>query len=405
MRSSLFSTLVLLCIALTTVSAAVHFLEEFKDAGWESRWTKSTSKEKEGAQGKWTWTAGEWYSDEGEDKGIQTSEDNRFYGISAAYPKFSNKGKDLVVQYEIKFTQKIDCGGGYLKLGPSPAPGAGFHGETPYNIMFGPDFCGPSTKKVHVIFNYKGKNHLIKKSISPKEDQLTHLYTLVVHPNNTYRVLIDNVQAAEGKLLEDWDFLPAKEIKDPSKSKPSDWVDDAEMDDPTDKKPADWDDIPKSIPDPEAKKPGDWDDSLDGDWEAPVIDNPEFKGEWKAKRIPNPAYKGAWVHPMIPNPEYHADDQIYAFSDFSWVGVDVWQVKSGTIFDNILITDDVAHASKYAKSTFETHAEAEKKAFDKKEEEKKQKDEEERKKREEEAKKPSDDDDDEDDEKKDKDEL
>lgn len=32
----------------------------------------------------------------------------------------------------------------------------------------GPDICGYSTKKVHVIFNYKGKNHLIKKDVKCK---------------------------------------------------------------------------------------------------------------------------------------------------------------------------------------------------------------------------------------------
>lgn len=35
-------------------------------------------------------------------------------------------------------------------------------------IFPGPDICGYSTKKVHVIFNYKGKNHLIKKEIKCK---------------------------------------------------------------------------------------------------------------------------------------------------------------------------------------------------------------------------------------------
>lgn len=43
-----------------------------------------------------------------------------------------------------------------------------FHGETPYFIMFGPDICGSSTKKVHVILNYKDKNHQIKKDITCK---------------------------------------------------------------------------------------------------------------------------------------------------------------------------------------------------------------------------------------------
>lgn len=34
--------------------------------------------------------------------------------------------------------------------------------------LSGPDICGYSTKKVHVIFNYKGTNHLIKKEIKCK---------------------------------------------------------------------------------------------------------------------------------------------------------------------------------------------------------------------------------------------
>ena len=52
----------------------------------------------------------------------------------------------------------------------------------------GPDVCGPSNKKVHVIFAYKGKNHLIKKEIRPKDDVYTHLYTLIVNPDQTYEV-------------------------------------------------------------------------------------------------------------------------------------------------------------------------------------------------------------------------
>ena len=37
-----------------------------------------------------------------------------------------------------------------------------------YSCPAGPDICGYSTKKVHVIFNYKGVNHLIKKEIKCK---------------------------------------------------------------------------------------------------------------------------------------------------------------------------------------------------------------------------------------------
>lgn len=99
------------------------------------------------------------------------------------------------------------------------------HGESPYEIMFGPDICGPGTKKVHVIFSYKGKNHLINKDIRCKDDVFTHFYTLIVKPDNTYEVLIDNEKVESGNLEDDWDFLPPKKIKDPNAKKPEDWDD------------------------------------------------------------------------------------------------------------------------------------------------------------------------------------
>jgi calreticulin len=154
------------------------------------------------------------------------------------------------------------------------------HGDSPYYIMFGPDICGFSTKKVHVIFNYKGQNLLVKKDIKCKDDELTHLYTLIVNPDNTYIVKIDNEKVESGKLEEDWDFLPPKRIPDPSASKPADWEDSEKIDDPADQKPADWDNEPEFISDPDATKPDDWDEEMDGEWQPPKINNPAFRGEW-----------------------------------------------------------------------------------------------------------------------------
>merc|ERR1711990_406082 len=94
---------------------------------------------------------------------------------------------------------------------------------------------------------------------------------------------------------------------------------------------------------------GDWDDEEDGEWEAPMIDNPEYKGEWSVKRISNPAYKGVWEQKKIANPEYKDDDNLYSFADFGFLGFDLWQVKGGTIFDNIILTDDQAEADTFAK--------------------------------------------------------
>merc|ERR1711967_144511 len=130
---------------------------------------------------------------------------------------------------------------------------------------------------------------------------------------------------------DDWEMLPAKEIADPNDKKPDDWIEE------------------KRIVDAEAKKPDDWDDEEDGEWEAPMKDNPAYKGEWYAKRISNPAYKGFWEAKKIANPEYEDDDSVYKYADFGSIGFDLWQVKGGTIFDNVIITDDVAEADTFAK--------------------------------------------------------
>merc|ERR1712185_355957 len=101
-----------------------------------------------------------------------------------------------------------------------------------------------------------------------QEDEGTsHLYRLVVKPDNTARVEIDQEKIYEGSIKEDWEVLKPKEIDDPDDKKPSDWVEDSMMDDPEDKKPADWV------------------EEKDGEWEPPMKDNPEFKGEWSVKRI------------------------------------------------------------------------------------------------------------------------
>merc|ERR1712066_788381 len=56
----------------------------------------------------------------------------------------------------------------------------------------------------------------------------------------------------------------------------------------------------------------------------------------------------------IANPEYVDDDSVYKFDDFGFVGFDLWQVKAGSIFDNVIITDDVADADAFAKKRKKT---------------------------------------------------
>uniref|UniRef100_A0A6I8R4N1 Calreticulin n=1 Tax=Xenopus tropicalis TaxID=8364 RepID=A0A6I8R4N1_XENTR len=311
-----------LLAALCIADPAVYLKEEFADGdGWSQRWVESKHKSD---YGKFKLSAGKFYGDAEKDKGLQTSQDARFYALSTRFDSFSNKDKTLVIQFSVKHEQNIDCGGGYVKLFPAELEQSEMHGESEYNIMFGPDICGPPTKKVHVIFQYKKKNLQINKDIRCRDDSFTHLYTLIVRPDNTYEVKIDNSKVESGSLEEDWDFLPAKKIKDPEAKKPDDWDERPKIDDPEDKKPEDWDKA-EHIPDPDAVKPEDWDEEMDGEWEPPVIQNPDYKGEWKPRQIDNPDYKGKWIHPEIDNPEYTPDSTLYQYDSFGVLGLDLWQ--------------------------------------------------------------------------------
>jgi len=171
-------------------------------------------------------------------------------------------------------------------------------------------------------------------------------------------------------LEQDWSFLAPKTIPDPSASKPEDWEDNEKIDDPEDTKPEDWD-KPEFIPDPDAKMPDDWDEEMDGQWAPAKINNPEYQGEWKPKQIDNPKYKGPWIHPEIDNPDYKEDSDLYRYDNIGAVGFDLWQVKSGTIFDNILLTDDEKYAEEFGNETWGVTKDAEKKAKDALDEEEK----------------------------------
>jgi calreticulin len=380
----------LLVCAVLVAQAKVYLHEAFDTDAFENdRWVQSAHKSD---FGKFVTTAGATPGDKKINQGLQTSQDTRFYSASTKISEpFDNKDKELVVSLSVKHEQGIDCGGGYIKILPKFDPKA-FHGESEYFMMFGPDICG-YTKKIHLIFHYNGKNLLWKKEPRCEDDKLTHVYTVSVKPDNTYKVLVDGQVKESGNLEDDWDFLPAKMIDDPNDKKPEDWVDEAQIDDPEDKKPSDWDDEPATIPDENAKQPDDWDEAEDGKWEAPQVANPKHKGEWRAKRIPNPAYKGAWKPKQIENPEYKPDAELYhTRKPLEHVGIDVWQVKAGTIFDNIIISDNLDEVQELIDQTWRATKEAEKKAHDEKdaaakdkkdekpdEEEKKDDDEEEKK--------------------------
>ena len=89
-----------------------------------------------------------------------------------------------------------------------------------------------------------------------------------------------------------------------------------------------------------------------------MIDNPEYKGPWSAKRIENPEYKGEWEQKTMDNPDYVGG--YYAYDSLAYVGFELWVVNNGSIFDNILVTDDLEYAKKVGAENFTPISEGEK---------------------------------------------
>mmetsp|Transcript_143167 Transcript_143167/g.252685 ORF Transcript_143167/g.252685 Transcript_143167/m.252685 type:complete len:409 (-) Transcript_143167:124-1350(-) len=347
--------LYLACARLT--NAKVYFKETF-DELWESRWVKSKKHENDNAQGDFGLHTGKWYTDPIEDLGLETDidEDHRYFQLSASFPSFTNKNVDLYIQFQVKWERDVECGGSYIKVGPKLEDPEQFGRDTPWHIMFGPDKCGPLNYKTHLIFHIGGKEVPKKEKLpyiqahtpgQPAKLGISHLYRLVLTSDNTVRVEMDGKKVYQGNLVEDWEILAPEWIPDPDSYK-ADWWDEREgFEDPNDKKPEDWVDEAR-LPDPEALKPTDWDPEEDGEWEPSTLPNPEFKGNWHPKQIRNARYMGKWRPEYMANPDYQNNKMNYLFRDIGYIGLDLWQVKGGTIFDNIIITDNKGAADKFA---------------------------------------------------------
>lgn len=372
----------------------LHWAETFDGDVW-SHWIKSDSEK---FNGEFSVSRRKEEALEG-DVGLLAALEAKKYGVSVSFPPITGEaGTPFIVQYEARFQDGLTCGGSYVKLfDRSSLEVKDFDAETPYVIMFGPDRCG-ATDKVHFILKHKNPHSGLwdekhfKEAPPVPHDKKTHLYGLVINPDNSFEIQIDGATKASGDLLTSMEppVNPPKEIDDPEDSKPEDWVDEMKMADPESFKPDDWDEeepmhIPdpsssmpsgwlegeeKRIADPEAKIPHDWDEEEDGEWEAPIIDNPlcavgcgkweapkisnpAYKGKWNPEMITNPDYKGLWKPKQIANPHYFEDKQPCVLPTIDSIGIDIWTMQGGILFDNFIVSTDIAKAKAFADVTFQ----------------------------------------------------
>ncbi|CAK9226050.1 unnamed protein product [Sphagnum troendelagicum] len=400
----------LLLVACTSIvnaqsSNATVFYESF-DKSWKGRWFVSHKDE---FTGKWKYDKSLGHGD----YGLLVSEKAKKHGIAVTLAETTILDPSygaIVLQYNLRLQKGLECGGAYLKyLQPQKAGWtlSDFDNGSPYSIMFGPDKCG-LTNKVHFIFCHKNpksmeySEHHLKAPPVPKIDKFTHVYSAIITLNNTLRILIDGKEVKTANLLSSKDFdppvMPQPTLPDPDDKKPSDWDDRAKIPDPEASKPDDWDDDapreiidagavkpvgwlddePEEIDDPESIKSEDWNDEEDGqwtpakidnpkcedapgcgEWKPPTKQNPQYKGKWKAPFVENPAYNGIWKPRQIPNPDYFTVEKLH-LEPISAIGIEIWTMQDGILFDDILVTHDEADAQKYRDKTWKPKFDAEK---------------------------------------------
>ncbi|KAG7978580.1 hypothetical protein I3843_05G089400 [Carya illinoinensis] len=307
----------------------VIYYEPF-DESFDGRWIVSQKDEYEGV---WKHSKSEGH----DDYGLLVSEKARKYAIVKELDQvLSLKDGTVVLQFEVRLQDGLECGGAYLKYLRPQEAGWQPKEKKKANFLSGDDFEPP----------------LIPAKTIPDPDD---------------------------KKPEDWD--ERAKIPDPEAVKPDDWDEDApmEIEDTEAVKPEGWlDDEPEEIDDPDAAKPEDWDDEEDGEWEAPKTDNPKcevapgcgvwkrpmkrnpaYKGKWHAPLIDNPNYKGIWKPQDIPNPDYFELEKP-DFEPIAAIGIEIWTMQDGILFDNILIAGDEKVAESYRLTAWKPKFEAEK---------------------------------------------
>ncbi|RYR16605.1 hypothetical protein Ahy_B04g073638 isoform C [Arachis hypogaea] len=263
-----------------------------------------------------------------DDKGIQTSNDAKHFAISAKIPEFTYKNRTLVLQYSIKFEQDIKCGGGYIKLLSGFVNQKKFGSDTPYRYMWNRHKEAPC----HIL--------IPGSKLSHQEGPATL--------DASYSVLIDNRERDSGSILKTGTegntlkTLMMSNLRDMIQSQPLKTRMKRKM--------------------------------VSGGHQKYQIRHTKDHGKERKSRTLTT--KGSGKTPWIGNPEFEDDPDLYVLKPIQYVGIEVWQVKGGSVFDNILICDDPDYARQVVDEVF-ANREIEKEAFEEAEKVRKAKEEEE----------------------------
>ncbi|VDO40620.1 unnamed protein product [Haemonchus placei] len=318
------------------------------------RWIPSTAK-KEGVDseiakynGKWEIGPSSEVSIEG-DYGLIVRTKARHHAIAAKLDEpFSFADKPLVVQYEVRYEEGQECGGGYLKLLSVGAEKNLAAVQVRQNSVHYYVRCTACIQEYHA----KQPSNI---GSTYWDDHQTHLYTLVVKPDGKFSVSVDQKEIMSGNMLNDLQpsLQPPKQIADPTDKKPADWDDRAEIEDESAVKPDDWDESqPSEVVDENAVKPSDWLENEVCCSTNVLSFRYPFVGKWVRPKIANPAYRGVWAPRQIENPHFFEPKPFDGLATITAIGIELWTMSQNIIFDNILVCESEDLAAEIAKQTY-----------------------------------------------------
>jgi len=329
------------------------------------------------------------------ERAIVAKTKEKTHSISTVFPSpIYTPNETIVIQYEARAQFLYVCASMKLKVFVDPRfDPADMNNDTARILEFGPERCYNHNQTVLNMFSGDVK-HTLKDKIPVPVDEIVHLYTLVLRPNNTFEVLIDMKSMYNGSFIESFvpAFIEPELINDPNDIKPNNWVDEMFIIDESAVKPDDWDENePKTIPDPKkkripfgwlvdeqtmipdpnAKKPEEWNEGHLGEWKAPMIKNPKCMraigcGPYQPPEIPNPKYKGKWTKPLINNPrfigqwkpkqinnpKYLGPQLPFSIPPIIGIGFDIWGAHHDIMITNVLISNNESIIKRWNKADF-----------------------------------------------------
>ncbi|CAK9293995.1 unnamed protein product [Gordionus sp. m RMFG-2023] len=336
----------------------VYFSETFENlVEYNAKWVKSQSfKLIDGKKYKYD---GVWGLENAiknghvEDNGLLMKVRSKHYAISTPlFQPFQFDIYPFMLQYEVKFQKLVKCSGAYVKL-ISRRPDLNlllFNASTPYTLMFGPDLCG-NDPKLHFVIGYRDPlngiweerhckrsahslisyfpttGHDSESPASTSNSTLTRLFTLILKPDSTFMLKIDNKVVNSGHLSRDFHsaFSSTEKVKKKVDPPPFYYCLRSDADNP---KYIWFFESPFRLP--------------------PVCDflpTTHSKLSQKSLKIKQSS--------ASKNASFHRDlNPFQSLETISAIGLELWSMDEGILFDNFIITAEKRVLEKWTDDTF-----------------------------------------------------